>query len=940
MSKRTPDETIQSWIERDLGAALDADELPPAFEVDDLLQQMSALLTARRCPVLTGEPGVGKSAVITEFIRRARREPSNAFADRQMIQISLTRNASAAREGEFGAEFKRFVEAVTAARGRYGLYIRDLHAAYRFDVEPQLQALAYGFDGPILAEAEERMLRSLFEYAPQLEQHYVALTVEEPSPERMQRLLAAWRDESHRRARRYHDDALDLAYTLTSRFLGRTRMPRAAIDFLDQLGSLQPPDCEVGPEQVIARFGATFRVPRALIDPRTSLDLEALESRFAHEVLGQTEAVRAMVRLIGMVKAGLSDARRPFGVFLFVGPTGVGKTHVAQLLAEYLFGSRERLLRVNMADYPEEHGAAALFGASCGNLTDRRGTLTSRVMGAPFAVILLDEFEKAHPKVHDRFLQMMDEGCFINGAGETIGVRSTIIIATSNAGAEIYRGETFGFRNVSDLAARDRELDRALQRHFRFEFLNRFDQVVHFHPLSREHMRAVALRELELLKRRSGIRQRGLRLEIDESVVDWLAVHGYDADYGARFLKRTVERDVTTALADAIVRQQPPAGATIELTVRAHKVTARWAEPAAPRRADVTLPIGTVQSVRTLDAESLGAEADRLLAGAQGRLAALDQRRREYSALVEQMNDPAFWSRSDERVPVLERFRELDVAIQTEERLAEPLRRLADLCASAPERRRDVERLARVVEAAAAAYHDWTRRIAEEGPSAVWLVISNVDPLAPASAWLEELVEMELAWSRRVHLAASVAAYELRDNELARAVLVVEGLGALAYLTMEAGVHRQCRHPMDDARALVEIVARQPHTACGGAAVARLARPRRGRFDLTPAFRARVEVPSRGVICEWLGVSAAGLEHAVADITRAWAARPAEPARVARVYNEHGGGARDPRTGVSMPHLRDVLRGGLDKFLEGFRRMSPSPENSIGAPVAARGEAR
>lgn len=936
MSKRTPEEIIQSWIERDVSAALDADELAPAFEVDDLLQQVGALLAAGRCPVLTGEPGVGKSAVITEYIRRARGDAATPFAGRKILQVSLTRNASAAREGEFGGDFKRFVEAITAARGRYALYIRDLHAAYRFDVEPQLQALAYSFDGPIVAEAEERMLRSLFEYAPQLEQHYVSLTVEEPSPERMLRLLAAWRDEQRRRARRYHDDALDLAYTLTSRFLGRTRMPRAAIDFLDQLGSLQPPDNEVGPEQVIARFGATFRVPRALIDPAAPLDLEALEQRFAHEILGQTEAVRAMVRLIGMVKAGLCDVRRPFGVFLFVGPTGVGKTHVAQLLAEYLFGSRERLLRVNMADYPDESGASALFGSPHGNLTERRGTLTSRVIGAPFAVILLDEFEKAHPKVHDRFLQMMDEGCFINAAGETISVRSTIIIATSNAGAEIYRGETFGFRNLSDLAARDRELDRALQRHFRFEFLNRFDQVVHFHPLSREHMRAVALRELDLLRRRGGVRQRGLRLEIDESVVDWLAVHGYDADYGARFLKRTVERDVTTALADAIVRQQPPHGATIELTVRNHRVTARAVEPQTPRRTDVTLPLGTVQSVRTLDAESLDAEADRLLAGAQGCLAALDQRRREYSALVEQMNDPAFWSRTDERTRVLERFRELDVAIQTEERLAQPLRRLADFGASPPERKRDVERLARVVEGAAAALHDWTRRIAEEGPSAVWVVISNVDPLSPASAWLEELVEMERAWARRVHLVSSVAALELRENELARVVLDVEGPGALAYLAMEAGIHRQARHPHDDARALVEIIPRQPHATLADGTVSRIARPRRTRLDLAPAFRARVVVPSRGIVCEWLGVAAAALEHAVADITRAWAARPLEPARVARVYNEHGGGARDPRTGVSMPHLRDVLRGGLDKFLEGYRRMTP--DSGVDAPVAVRGE--
>src|SRR5262249_50787537 len=196
-----------------------------------------------------------------------------------------------------------------------------------------------------------------------------------------------------------------------------------------------------------------------------------------------------------------------------------------------------------MADFQNETDAYTLFGnPDSYQPRSRRGLLTVRVTGYPFGVLLLDEFEKAHAKVHDRFLQLIDEGAFINSAGETISCRSMIIIATSTAGSEISRGGGWGFPRPADLNALDQELDRILTKHFRIEFLNRFDQIVHFHPLSRDEIRSIALREIEALRDRAGVRTRGIELVADEGMLDWLTAHGYDPHFGARFLKRTIER--------------------------------------------------------------------------------------------------------------------------------------------------------------------------------------------------------------------------------------------------------------------------------------------------------------------------------------------------------------------------------------------------------------
>ena len=916
MSKYAPQEVIGQWLERDLTAAAERGDLPPAFEVEEVLEQAAEVIEAGKHPVLTGEAGVGKTAVVHELVRQAAagRGPA-ALRGRRVLQFSFRHRAAAlSRSENLRPETQKLCEVLLQPEAAGVVpFFRDFHIAYQVDLEAQLQTLAVRSPGPILAEGDRATVLAMFEHFPDLSERYVVVDVPEPDLERAQRILDAWaREVAPRLGASFSQEALEEALQLCHRFLPRTRMPRKLLDLLGQVSAV----CgrrSIGAGDVLDRFCRAHRVPRLLVDPRERLDLPGVEAAFRAQLLGQDEAVRSVVRTIGLIKAGLSDVRRPFGVFLFVGPTGVGKTHLAQLLAEFLFGSRDRLLRLNMADFQKEEDALVLFGQPEGYPPARRGLLTQRLMGQPLAVLLLDEFEKAHEKVHDRFLQLVDEGCFINGAGETVSCRANVIIATSNAGADVYRGRFLGFRHASDWPALEAEVQRRVQESFRFEFLNRFDQVVHFRPLTREEIRAIAQRELGDLAQRSGIKRRGIRLEIDEAVLDWLALHGYDPHYGARVLRRTIERHVTAPLAEAIVRADPPPGATLELTVRRNEIVARFPEGPPPAARPAAPAVRAKAGAGDLDA--LHAEGDRLLAAAERRLQALEEKKKERTELLEQLNRERNWE-SPASADLLARYRSLDVALMAEERLASPLRRLARVRED-PAQAEGPAAFAHTVEAAARSLQEWDKRSAEEGSSRLWLVIRAQDALKPAREWVRDLALMELAWCRRLHLGADIAAYEAVD-EPSCVVLDVEGPGASALLGLEDGQHRLLRGRGSTLRARVELIpqAAQPAADVPVSPV----RHRKGLFALSVAFRGRLQLRDQGLAINFLAAERQVLAHLLGDLAAAWSAPGQKEAELARVYGEDGRGARDPRTGAVVVKLKEAMKGRLEPLLEAWRQ--------------------
>lgn len=895
---------FDDWVELDLSRAQREGRLQPVFGLDDTLRQLEDVLTAegKRTPVLTGPPGVGKSALVHAIVAAsAAGEGPACFRGVTFVQLSLRSIASHFKEASDGTDtLQAIFDHIHRADPPIVPFVRDMHVAFSLDWESSLLRFCTGSARPFLGEASGRAFRTMIDCMPDLGDYLVDIPVDEPSVERTRTIVSRWADHQHERTGRVITPvAQRAAIDLTGRFIGNRHFPRKALDLLREARDCAAGEGTVGLREVIQRFSSNTRVPTALIDPAVHLDIGATRRFVSDRLLGQDEAADAVVRVIALIKANLADPRRPFGVFLFVGPTGVGKTHTAQLLAEYFFGEKSRMIRVNLSDFATEMGHAQLFGTpSAHNLEGRRGELARRLGNAPFGVLLLDELEKANRAVHDGLLQLVDEGRYINGNGETVSVRSLIVIATSNAGAEVYRESGVGFADHRDTRTLDAELDRRVLGIFRFEFLNRFDRVVHFHPLSRATIRAIARRELAGLLDREGLRGRDLHVEVDADVLDWLVAHGYHPHFGARFLRREMERDLVGPLATFIVGNGVVDGETLLLGVRGGRIEVRRSAETAAAPATATAPVD-----RDVDA-ALHAWAPLREANAA--------RRAEAQDLLDRSVHPAFWADAAAANAVLRRYRSLDARLAAEARLLGVVRRLEELPPEAPAAR---------VEAAVAdawqALRRWRSLDAAGDDDGAFLLIGAAEANGRVDAeFLAELLAVESAWLRRLGLEATVVAEELVGEHVVGVVFEVEGPGLLGTLAMEAGVHRRRRPEGDADRLLVELVPRRS-SHVGGA----LSDVRRAAGTFVAEVRAKVVVAleDRGLSRVFRGADRDTLSLLAGAVT---GANPAE-ASPARAYHYDGVAVRDLRTGAFVTLAKDLRKGALEPLRQAWELLVP-----------------
>ncbi|GAA3466148.1 ATP-dependent Clp protease ATP-binding subunit [Nonomuraea roseola] len=612
---------------RDLTEEARKGGLDPVVGREEEIEQAIEVLSRRtkNNPVLIGEPGVGKTAIVEGIAQRiVNGSVPDTLKDRRVIALDLTGMVAGSKyRGEFEERIKKVIDEVRQHSDEIVVFIDEVHtlvgagsAEGGMDAANILKPALSRGELHVVAATTIDEYRKHIEKDAALERRFQPVLVPEPSVEDTVGILAGLRDayEAHHQVR-ITDDALDAAASLSARYIADRFLPDKAIDLMDQAAArvrlrARTPAADVReleervaslrrekdqavagdefdrakeltseidrlrPELENARHGhdtvpeVTMADIAEVVSRRTGIPVSQLteqerdrllrlEQHLHERVIGQDEAVTAVAEAVRRARAGLSDPNRPIGSFLFLGPTGVGKTELARALAGALFGGEDHMVRIDMSEFGERHTTARLVGAPPGYVGyEEAGQLTEAVRRRPHTVVLLDEIEKAHPDVMNLLLQMLDDGRLTDGQGRTVDFTNTIVIMTSNLGAQLI------LHGGDDVEERLMDL---LKSTLKPELLNRIDETIIFTRLASEQLRQIV--DLLLEKTRQRLRGQGIELRVSDQAKDWLAEHGYQPEFGARPLRRTVQRELDNRLSSLLLGGQVKEGDTVEVDV-------------------------------------------------------------------------------------------------------------------------------------------------------------------------------------------------------------------------------------------------------------------------------------------------------------------------------------------------------------------------------------
>jgi ATP-dependent Clp protease ATP-binding subunit ClpC len=629
-------------------------------EIERVMQVLSR--RTKNNPVLIGEPGVGKTAIVEGLAQMicAGNIPET-LRDKQLYTLDLGALVAGSRyRGDFEERLKKVLKEITT-RGDIILFIDELHtlvgagaAEGAIDAASILKPMLARGELQTIGATTTEEYRKHLEKDAALERRFQPIKVEEPSVAHTIEILKGLRDryEAHHRVT-ITDNALVAAGNLADRYISDRFLPDKAIDLIDEAGSrlrirrlTAPPDLQDLEDQaaqvrkqkesaideqdfekaarlrdqekkLIERRAARERewksdgmdsvltldeediaevlsnwtgIPVFKLTEEETQKLLRMESELHKRVIGQDEAIAAVSKSIRRTRSGLKDPKRPSGSFIFLGPSGVGKTELAKTLAEFLFGDEDALIHLDMSEYMEKHTVSRLIGSPPGYVGyEEGGQLTEAVRRRPFSVVLFDEVEKAHPDVFNALLQILEDGRLTDAQGKTVDFKNTVLIMTSNLGTKNLGQQALGFSSSSDEASvyerMKQQVDEELKRHFRPEFLNRIDETIVFHQLTREEVKSIV--DLMMKRVKSQLAAKDLDIELTEDAKVWLANKGYDAELGARPLRRTIQREIEDALSERLLFNEFSAGQLIVVDVENDAIAFRAVD--APRTPEVEL---------------------------------------------------------------------------------------------------------------------------------------------------------------------------------------------------------------------------------------------------------------------------------------------------------------------------------------------------------------
>ncbi|MCE9672867.1 AAA family ATPase [Myxococcus stipitatus] len=620
-------------------------QLDPAYEQEALVALLRARLATKDAEaiVLVGPSGVGKSAVL-HALAEALRGPTATPDEKLRPFFFADGSRLIAGEGGWGdwqqqvlRAFREAGEARAVLALGHAVELLDAGKSAHSDqnVAQLLLPLLVTREVPVLAEATAEEWALVERRNASFARLFSVVRVEEPSPETLARILTrVAADHTATPPLEVLPAALDEVRFLCRRFLPYGAQVGNAVAFLRRLlatcaHAAQP---QVSKLDALRQFASESGIPESLLREDMPLDAAKVREFLSTRVLGQQAAVERVTSVVSILKAGLADTKRPLGVLLFVGPTGVGKTELSKALAELLFGSRERMVRLDMGEYAGPDALLRLLGDG-----EKPGHLSAAVRRQPFCVVLLDEVEKAHPVVHDALLGVLGEGRLTDASGRFTDFRNAVLVLTSNLGADTWRARVgFDARDgVADAGALRAHYLAEVQRFFRPELFNRLDDTIVFSSLSSELLRKLVVREVDAVCRRPGLARYDARLEVAESALDWLAARGFDPRYGARPLKRALERELVVPVAQWLAAH--PRSGPVRLDAEAGPGGLALRAEAVGGEAE---GVGRQAIERVLeDAATLRAEVQRW-----SRSAPMTELRRELAVFDKMSRHPAYWA--------------------------------------------------------------------------------------------------------------------------------------------------------------------------------------------------------------------------------------------------------------------------------------------------------